>query len=126
MLLRIVTISALAAASIALSASAMAQQSGVYKARLSPSGKNIGPCSNVDGALGREQTLTVAGGKASVNSAGGLKGNLVAIGTDKYQANDFGMGTVQLTVTADLSVKPPLMYVTDNSFGCRWQGALTK
>jgi len=126
MFLRIATIAAIAAGGIALSASAMAEQSGVYKTRLAPGSKNVGPCSNVDSALGREQTLTVAGGKASVNSAGGLKGNLKSIGPDKYQATDFGMGTVQLTVTADLGVNPPILYVTDNSFGCRWQGALAK
>lgn len=126
MILRIVTIAAIAAGGIALSASARAELSGVFKTRLGPGGKNIGPCSNVDSALGREQTLTVAGGKASVNSAGGLKGNLKSIGPDKYQATDFGMGTVQLTVTADLSVNPPLLSVTDNSYGCRWEGALTK
>ncbi len=126
MSLRVLIAAALAVGGVALSAAAMAEQSGVFKARLNPGSKNIGPCSNVDGSLGREQTVTVAGGKASVNSAGGLKGNLKAIGPDKYEAANFGMGTVLLTVTADLSVNPPLMIVTERTYGCRWEGVLKK
>lgn len=126
MSLRVLTVAMVAIGGIALSATAMAEQSGVFKTRLNPGSKNIGPCSNVDGSLGREQTVTVAGGKASVNSAGGLKGNLKPIGPDKYEAANFGMGGVLLTVTADLSVTPPLMTVTERQFGCRWEGVLKK
>ena len=126
MLLRFTTIAALALCGISLAASAMAQQSGTYKARLDPSSKNVGPCSALDTSLAREHAVTVTGDKAAINSAGGLKGELKSIGPNKFQSTAFQMGTIQLTVTADLSANPSVLSVTDRSYGCRWEGALKK
>lgn len=109
-----------------VAAAAQAQQAEIYKTRLEPEAKNVGPCMEIDSALRREHTLTVTGATAKLASSGGVKANMKQTPAKTYENALVQMGPNQFKIVADLNKKPATMVITDNRMGCRWSGVLSK
>ena len=111
---------------LVLSAPALAQQPGTYKARLVADARNISYCFDYNAALGREQSITVAPSGVTLESAGGVKGKLEMVKPSVYQTDRIQSGVHQLLIVADFSATPNMLILTEKQLGCRWHGELAK
>ena len=57
-------------------------------------------------------------------SGEGVKGDMKMASPNVYRNDRIQMGATQFLAVADFSKTPKLLTVTDNRFGCRWQGDL--
>lgn len=83
-------------------------------AKANPSG-----CMSLDGSLSRVHTVTLAGDKAMLKSAGGINDTLKQTSPGIYKTR-IGMGGVNLDVVADAAKSPKTLEVIEASRGCHW------
>ena len=101
-----------------LLAPAFAQEAPI-EFRLSAAKTNPSGCKDLDSALSRVHTITLAGDIALVKSAGGINDKLKQ-SSPKIYSGSLSLGTTTLVVIADASKTPRTLDVMQPSLGCRW------
>ena len=114
------------AGAMLVAATAYGQQAEVYKFRLEPDFKNVGPCIALDTTMRRQHTLTVAGNSAKIVGSGGVDADMAPIAARVYQNNTVQIGANQFRITADMASAPAMLLIADNRLGCRWSGTLSR
>ena len=108
------------AIAVVAAGAAQAQQSA-QTFRLSKNPSNIGPCTQLDAAMGREHTVAPAGDRAVLTFPGGTPQNMQQTSPGMYRAQ-FSLGRVTVEFVADLSKSPKTLEAREAREGCRWSG----
>lgn len=87
--------------------------------RLTPAVGNPTGCTNLDAALSRVHTITLAGDRARLQSAGGINDTLKQTAPKVYRTT-FRLGDVTLEVVADAARDPKSLVVNEPKRGCHW------
>ncbi len=96
-------------------------QDSVTRFRLAEAPGNIAACSGIDAAMGREHTVTVAGGAATFRTSGGIHDKMKLLRPNVYEAT-FRLSGAEVDFVADLGASPRTLNVTSKNLGCRWTG----
>lgn len=107
-----------ASALAALAPPAGAQQ-GPIEFRMAAAVGNPSGCVRYDSSLSRVHTLTVAGDKAALKSAGGVNETLKRTAPNVYKTTSRLAG-ITLDIVADGSKSPKTLTMTETNLGCRW------
>lgn len=110
---------AIATTSLAAAADAGAQQAPI-QFRVTPAKGNPTGCTSLDASLSRLHTITLAGERAELKSAGGINDTLKQTAPNVYRTT-FRLGGVTLDVVADASTAPRTLSVAEPKRGCRWE-----
>lgn len=119
--IRPITLLAIVATSMAAVSSGSAQQPPI-QFRVTPAQGNPTGCTSLDAALSRVHTMTPAGDKAVLKSAGGIDDTLQQTAPGVYKTT-FQLGGVTLDVVANASKAPRTLSVVEAKRGCRWNAA---
>lgn len=109
----------LLAAAVAVPLLPASAQETPIQFRLVPAKGNLSDCTRLDASLSRVHTITPAGDKALVKSAGGVNDTLKQTQPHIFQGS-VSLGAVTLFMVADASKTPRTLTVTEKSLGCRW------
>jgi hypothetical protein len=110
----------LAATIMVASGAAQAQQAGTTF-RLAKNPSNLGPCTGLDAAMGREHTVVPAGNTATLSFPGGVPQKMQQVSPAVYRAQ-FALGRVTVEFVADLSKSPKTLVAKEAREGCQWSG----
>lgn len=114
----IVTIAAACTLAAALAPPATAQGEPI-QFRVVPVVGNPTGCTNLDATLSRVHTITLAGDRARLHSAGGINDTLKQTAPKIYRTT-FRLGDVTLEIVADASKEPKSLTVAEPKRGCHW------
>lgn len=87
--------------------------------RVVPAVGNPTGCTNLDASLSRVHTITLAGDRARLHSAGGINDTLKQTAPKVYKTT-FRLGDVTLEIVADAASTPKSLTVTEPKRGCHW------
>ncbi len=115
------TTAALAAAWTVLATLALpaGAQDGPIRFRMAAVAGNPSNCIRYDSTLSRVHTLTVAGDKATLKSAGGVNETLKQTVPKVYKTTS-QLGGAMLAIVADASKSPRTLTITETNLGCHW------
>jgi hypothetical protein len=89
--------------------------------RLGKNPSNLGPCTALDAAMGREHTVTPAGNTATLSFPGGVPQTMQQVSPGVYRAQ-FSLGRATVEFVADLSKSPKTLTAKEAREGCQWNG----
>ena len=104
---------------VAIVAVGVNAQNAPIEFRLTPDKGNLAGCTNLDASLSRAHTVTLAGDKALLKSAGGINDTLKQASPGVYKTT-FSLGGVRLDVVADAAKTPRTLTVAEAQRGCHW------
>ena len=93
---------------------------GTYSFQLAEEPGNPVSCMGLANAFDRPFVLTVAGGKATLESTGGVHVDMTSPAPDQYKGA-FDLAGERLDFTADVGAAKTLS-ARGNNLGCKWSG----
>lgn len=109
--------------SMAALLAAMALPAGAQQApiefRMAAAIGNPSNCVRYDSTVARVHTLTVAGDKAVLKSAGGINETLKRTAPNVYKTT-YRLAGMTLDIVADGSKSPKTLTMTETNLGCHW------
>jgi len=102
-----------------LATSALAQQPLTF--RLKAGDRNPSACLAADPSMSRPQTVTIAGGVATIRSNGGINDTAKLTSPGIYRTK-WSLNGITYDIEINASVSPATASVVEPKLGCRWSG----